>query len=379
MAERIDLRSGQIDPSIHTSPEKFLSPTMLTNTAGKYPTLDLGDFAGRTHTQRVAMLNQAFAPVMETKLSVEPVDDIASEAPIDDILDTPKMVAQKLIRHRDQFRDLVRSHYDSSIAESIQARYTNADQEVYAKFAGADDETIRRERVRARLATASADVFITDLDGTVTKSGNLEFLMQHIPGSVYGEKLMQEEGRAEFPLAHARHWRPMLKHAPQAFHEAGSHVVLREGTKETFAYLHLNGADVTVLSANFEPFVEGVMTQIPMSGEVKIIAVTPNSILSTDKGTIIKHYAQEFNDKAVIFAGDGDSDIPAVGDKADLEEGNFLPSDVVACYFALEGGGFAKQLAEKGLPYLTYRKYGDIAVQLSELSTPRATTQPMTS
>lgn len=307
-----------------------------------------GDFFGREHGINVKILNNSVSLRLN---SASP--EVAGETPVE-------KEANRLTGDIYAYRQAVQEYFPTEIHAAIAQRYTRADLDTVGL--GMD------ERVRARLASAPEGLSISsDLDGTITKDPN-SYLISHIPGSAIAEPLLEERGRASFATVFAETWQPLLQDAPEHFFEGGKQVAIREGVGDTFKYLNEINADVAIVSANFKPFVDGVLSNIPYTEDLKVIAVTPESIVSTDKGTVVKHLAQEKPDRAHVFIGDGSSDLPAIE-----------ASDVIACFFALEDTAFAMQLANRNLPHFTYRTFDDIRLKLEGLYVPPVVNQALPS
>lgn len=224
-------------------------------------------------------------------------------------------------------------------------------------------------RVSARLSKFAGIHVVLDYDNTVTDaskqfdtSGIVEvdpkdYRITFIPGSVIAESLLAEN-RDNFPEVFASTWQILLKDKAgyDAFRLSGKEAPLREGISNFFRYAKGNDIELTVASANFEPFVMGGLDRIAEAEGTRVIAVTPDSIISISKGDLLLHLAQKDPTRATIFVGDGASDLPALHAK-----------DVVACYFALERSAFEKQLRDENIPYFPYRDFNDIQLKLKQL------------
>lgn len=298
-----------------------------------YQGISLGDLEHRDFDTTLHVINQMAQTYLNASLREEPTH-IAERT-------------QALEEQITQFRtyEANPAHYAPE-AGFIAPRFT---QNELGISQDADMET----RVAARLLDLDLHI-VTDLDGTITDDPTQ--YLDKIPGSRIAEPLLAEKGRDSFAEVHTRVWQPILRDAPTLFEKAGKHAPLRKGVDRFFEYATERELKQTVLSANFEPFVHSVITKIPTAEYVSIYAVTADSITSTDKGTMIRHLAKTYPKRAVIFIGDGSSDIPS------LEAEQY-----VACYFALEDSSFAKALKERNLPHFTYRDFDDIRLQLSRL------------
>ncbi len=218
-------------------------------------------------------------------------------------------------------------------------------------------------RVAARFAEFDGNIQTAfDVDNTITTSGT--YLEATIPGSVLAEPMLQERGRQDFPEVFVRTWRHVLAEDKGAdiLYEGGRshHVQIRKGVDNLFTHLRNEGIPRKILSANFKPFVDGVLSKTVLGSDpdLQIYTNTVNDISPTDKGAYLQAFAQSDTSRALIYVGDGSSDIPA------LEARN-----VVACYFALAGSEFAKALEEEHIPYFSYRDFDEIQLQLVKLQT----------
>lgn len=241
--------------------------------------------------------------------------------------------------------------------ETLEGRYEQAD---------ALPHTSQLERVRNRLAQfEGAAALVSDVDLTITTKSvedERDYLKRLIPGSVRAEEIMEEQGREVFPVVFVTIWQPYLQDPEGAklFRTGGYFVPIRNGVEEFFSNAQATGTELRLISANFAPFIEGVIEKIPGNEAVTSIeAVTADDITATQKGLIIEDYAKSDPNRPLIYIGDGESDIPAI-DKDRY-------TSVVAAYFALEGSEFADALAERNLPYFSYRDFNDINKTLQQL------------
>jgi len=101
----------------------------------------------------------------------------------------------------------------------------------------------------------------------------------------------------------------------------------------------------------------GGLDKIPKAENISVFAVTENSIIPTAKGDLLTHLAQADPSKAVIYIGDGASDLPTIQAR-----------NLVASYFALDGSEFAKSLEHEDLPYFSYRNFLDIRLKLQKIN-----------
>lgn len=227
------------------------------------------------------------------------------------------------------------------------------------------------ERAAARMAQFREEVtYVTDFDNTLSDAKKPipshpehnpqkgDYLKHLVPLSEFAEDALSAD-RSNFTDVFVTYWQRFLRdpHAVAVARSNGQHIPMRNGVNTLFAGLTDIDAQKVVLSANFEPFVEGGLDQLDpeVLNNTELWAITENSIVATDKGTVIEHIAKSHPEAFTIFAGDGSSDKPAM----DAKE--------VGLFFALEGSSFAKELEEKGFVYLPYETGEDIINQLHEV------------
>lgn len=299
-----------------------------------------GDFASFDRRTRLAVVNHAV------------------QLHIDALQESQDLPAQNPGEHLDAsliaFRTYVNNpeHYPQGALETIRSRYDAADAETVGKS--------MEDRVAARLAQfPNYGRLVTDMDGTVTEEP--EAYLPDIPGSSIAEKLLEEQGREQFSTIFAKTWRPVLKHAPVLFEEAGSRPKIRAGVTEFIQNHHNAGGETTVISANFEPLVANVINRaIPVGVEVEVYAIGHDSTIATEKGALARHIAQQNPNTPLLYAGDGASDLPILD-----------ASDVIACFFALKGSVFEAKLKARNLPYIAFEDFTDIERANSQIQTLR--------
>lgn len=321
----------------------FLLLTLIMETLHRKPVaasrgilnLRSGDFAGRDYGTVLSIINNAAAKQVESLHKHTP--------------QSRKVTTRNLYQGLSDMRDFCRisENYPRDALEIILGRFQKADN----KSSGANTFS----RVAARLSEFPYfPKIVTDLDGTITATPTT--YLENIPGSLVGESMLSELGREKFPEIFTAVWRDILIDAPEIFEAAGQFAPTRPGVDKFFRYVNYHGSDVTVLSANFYPFVKSVLRSLPPIPDSRVWAVTPNSIISTDKETVLYHLAQQNPDRPIFYFGDGASDIPAL--KA---------SSVVAAYFALESSPFANALEREHILYFPYRTFEDNRVILAAL------------
>lgn len=303
-----------------------------------------GDLQGREHVQILEYINNCAA------LSIQDARARGFENPTEIVQATITLLQEG----RENYREYVNNpkNYEEGASERILERYRRVDAQTIGKSP--------RERMIARMNSGAGIIWVTDMDGSITKSPD-EYLM-HIPGSGkvgsgLAEDLLGELGRDEFIRVFAQVWHPILKQAPAIFREAGRTATPLEGTKELFQHLHRKGVPIHIDSANFMPVAdEFVRTHLPViDGEIHIWAITDKSIISTDKGNVLKDIALQYPEYAVFHTGDSDSDKDSL--QAEPYLGGFL---------ARAGLGFEKVLMKKGSLYLPYKTHHDTLSLIQE-------------
>lgn len=303
-----------------------------------------GDFAHFNHSTKLYLINKALGQYGDNYKEALTSDNGVREKALERKAYVSAEVA-KLQGQLADYREFV-DRFPAEVKERVTGRYAKAK-------ASLPEDAPMNDKIAARLAEFNGVQIIADVDKTITLHDKY---LPNIPGSHHAEKEIKEKGRDIFPEALVRYWREAMIVDPEAFADVGRNAPLRPGVPEFFKRAKESGVKADVLSANFMPLVEGVLEQIPDAEGANVWAVTHNNVIATDKGTVLKHNALMDPEKAVIFIGDGNSDIPA------LEA-----ASTVAVYFALDGSSFAKELEDKKLPYITYRDFNDINVKLEEL------------
>ena len=329
--------------------ELGLRPAMNIDTG---PDLGTGDFNRLDHADAVYVINTR----------VQQMHDILSTDEARPIVET-RVAA--LVGVTERYRAYVQDEtkYPKGAAGAILVNYPEAEVGQY--------ERDQYALARVRLSRFSGKpTLIPDLDGTLTRSidpattfertGLTErvdpndYLLRFMPGSSIAEPILKIKGRAAFPEVFVKTWQKVLEGSPRMFRDAASRVQLRPGVNEFFASAKQDGANVTVLSANFLPFVQGVVNQIPDTDDVNVFAVTHDNLVATEKSLVIEDIAKADPSRPVIYLGDGSSDRNAV-------------NPFVAFYFALEGSEFATDLTDRGVVHFTYRDFNDVNRTLQTL------------
>src|SRR5260221_1806850 len=188
------------------------------------------------------------------------------------------------------------------------------------------------------------------------------YLMPNVPGSEVLEQHFLDYGRDNFARPFIENIQPYLKSHPELFHEGGRNaVVLRKGVVEFFTSLARKQTQRTILSANFKPFIEGGLYDTPLRYDkgLRIIAITHDDISSKDKDTALKLLAADNPNNAIIYIGDGASDMKAA---------IAFKHHAIAGIFAFKDSDFDRELStqEPPIPHLTYTDFNEIGIQLQQ-------------
>lgn len=217
------------------------------------------------------------------------------------------------------------------------------------------------EKVAARRKEFPGGVLmIFDVDKTVTDPVEDHFVDvpgvgkvdPYVLGGPWGESVLGPD-RKYFPEAVAGVWQKMVKYYPEIFFYGGTNARIREGMQDLFTNLIHNNIDISIVSANFLPFLEGVFSNIEGHEAVDIYGITKDSMNSASKGDMVRYLALKNPRKAIMFAGDGSSDEPVIEAR-----------DYITAPFALEGDTFDRRLSENGVEHFTFRTGRDIQQQI---------------
>ncbi len=320
---------------------------------GPRTNVGLGDLASLPPDIRTQIINSVASMAFEKRTAMDELR-IQTEA-------------QKLRAELIEFKSYVRNpnNYPPQASETIRRLYLEADN----RNLGNNMET----RVGTRLVAFERPHIVMDYDNTITDHNKPleklsgftsadpnDQLITLIPLSAIGEPLLKKIGRDNFAEAYATTWQFLLRDEKgrQAFRLNGENAPIREGVGRFLAYAKKDmHAELTVVSANFEPFVMGGLDKIPEAEGINVFAVRENSIIPTAKGDLLAHLAQRDPKKALIYIGDGASDLPTL-----------QAQDLVACYFALEGTEFENALKEEKLPHFAYRDFNDVTMKLEQIN-----------
>lgn len=200
---------------------------------------------------------------------------------------------------------------------------------------------------------------VSDLDNTITDHSKIKKEGPVDPtllGSALADSLIGSD-RRYFPEAFAAIWESLIRDYGNVFYEGGQNAPLRDGMGELLRSLAGNQVRVSILSTNFLPFVAGCLDQIGVRQSVIINAAKEGDITASAKGDMLKWLALTNPKKALLYFGDGATDLPTLEAK-----------EAVSGYFALEGSTFARELQENNIPHLTYRTGDDIRHALAQVT-----------
>lgn len=200
-----------------------------------------------------------------------------------------------------------------------------------------------------------------DTRGEYRKDGKEDarvYLEPNIPSSAPAEKHI-EHSRDDFAIIFAQYWNDFLGEVPHLFEEGGRNgrVPLRDGVREFFTYVKDKNWDINIVSANFGRFAHQALAGIPDVDRAGFLAIWHNDIRSTMKDIILHYMAIRNKHSADVFIGDGSSDKPALNAHA-----------TTAVYFALDGYGFSKELAQQNVCQFTYKDFNDIMATMDAIN-----------
>jgi len=269
----------------------------------------------------------------------------------------PAMLAPNILEDSEHFHALNNKlRADINTPEAVEALRIRAE-----KHDLADSQTeglSTHERMAARIAQFKKVIVVSDLDNTLTDHSKLDkkgSIDPTLPGSAIADPLMGPN-REGFVEIYAAVWKPLMEQFPEVFTEGGSHAPLRDGIGELTEFLKERHIQLNILSTNFSRYVEGVLARIPNSEQFGVCTVTLDDMRAAQKGDVIKWIAINNPDAAVIYIGDGGSDMPS------LEA-----QDAVACYGALADGSFEKELEGSNVLHFRYRDCHDMKAALEKV------------
>lgn len=244
----------------------------------------------------------------------------------------------------DQARENLHRH--NRQIELISSRYQKA-QELMQQ---SGDEYTMSNWIRTLTKVFPGGVqFIFDMDLTLTQ----EVFLNHLPGSSLAEPYIKAYGREAFINMYVRFWEPALSNgrAASIFEKVGKRTNERPGVHNFFKYAEKKGIPVQIVSANFEPVVNGFASKLPYRNLVGVHSVKVGDVTVTDKSTRVVEIAASDADRAVLYGGDAASDEPAADQNA---------RQVVGAYFPLKNASFEQILKNAQLPHEPFVDFFDI-------------------
>jgi 2-hydroxy-3-keto-5-methylthiopentenyl-1-phosphate phosphatase len=208
------------------------------------------------------------------------------------------------------------------------------------------------EQIIGRFNQYSEIQIVCDMDNTITdhsKQPKQGLVDHHLLGSAVFDPHLGPD-RKYFPEVFAAGWQKLVTNYPEVFAHGGKLAVFRDGMPELLEELSQNqNTHVIILTNNFKPYVKQVLSRIPGSEKFRSISITNNHILSTAKGDVLKVIAHKYPERALVYIGDGSSDIPTLSAK-----------EVVAGYCALKDSSFEKELRQNNLVHVSYNTGHDL-------------------
>jgi 2-hydroxy-3-keto-5-methylthiopentenyl-1-phosphate phosphatase len=307
-----------------------------------------------TLEQKVAALNKAnraYAETVGTVFLSQVLDNNELNKSADSLNDAAKKQVTQLLEKRqimidqvDNITKLVEGPL-AGIGEVIKSTYQEADKT--SDRLGYHDSV---DRAAMRVIFQGGKILpLNDFDGTATDG------VEHIkkmPTQKLEELLQSHQiGRDKFTEASLVAVHAIQRNFSLMTEIGATHVVVRPGFNEFIQYAK-EQMDVRpiVLTANYIQIIEGALTKVPNAdGNLRIVGVTPDSVISTRKGLILQYFARTNPDRAVTMAGDSQSDEP-----------NLIAKDNVAFYFALKNESFETLCQEHNALYFPYESFTEI-------------------
>jgi len=226
---------------------------------------------------------------------------------------------------------------------------------------GADLHT----QVAARLAMFGGRIHhIFDYDNTISDyqgQSTHDMFRTKFPVSEWAELMLTANtpDREIFNTLFAAGWQPAHKQYPELFEGAANLIPIREGADEYFEYLgESSGARATILSGSFEPFVSKSLDRIPHAKGIPVRAVPMNgpTIASIRKGVVIEELVSQYPDEAIIYYGDGESDIPALEAQSQI-----------ALFVVLQGCKFHDAVVKEGALHIPFNNFTEVRLKMAHI------------
>ena len=309
---------------------------------------DSGDLSGIPHSQRIDILNAAFARMLDARRNEGGYDEVYQQRAneLDNGINEQRSklieedTKQNLLILADKFRPI---HENTSLSPI--------------------------EMLGECMAVTNTWGVVSDSDRSMTKTRRntdntwgpeKEYLVPNVPASILFEEYLDKNGREQFTQGFVEIMQELLREYADVFEEAGRQAtVYREGVVELFDELRIAERDRIILSANWESFILGGLSNTILSQDsgLRVIGITHNNITSKDKSTKLQLLAAENPNRSLIFIGDGASDMNAL---------DAYNNHAIAGIFALKNSEFDLQLTAANIPHMVYDDYNDIRLQLQE-------------
>lgn len=302
----------------------------------------LGDLASMDHQMRIDIVNSTLTKQKQMQTESKSMEDVYSTS--------VRALQGKIARQQ----------------ELLTYRGTKAQlQELAHKYFNADETPVSSpiDHLAHRLAQFGELGIVSDFDNTMSWTPDNDervYLIPNMPASIHLEEYLERNGREHFARGFVECTQETLRTHPVLFYEAGKHAItFRDGVISFFQDLARQGHKRTILSANFQPFIEGALSKTPLHHDtgLQIHAITHDDISSTDKATALQLIAAANPNCAQIFIGDG---------KSDMKAAEAYKKGAIAGIFALRGSGFDEELTRQHIPHLTYNDFNDIHRQLNQ-------------
>ena len=240
--------------------------------------------------------------------------------------------------------------------ESMRLRIVAADRQ----NEGADSLT----RAAARISQFDRVHHIFDFDNTISDYRGVsthEMFRRKFPASDKAELMLNScaPDREIFNTLLAAAWQPALRQFPDLFEDAAGLIPIREGVDEYFKYLTESpGAQATILSGSFEPFVRKSMEAIPNAQSVPILAVPIEgpTIASIKKGVVIEGLVAQDPGTAIVYYGDGESDVPSLEAQGQI-----------ALFVVLRGSKFHRAVDEAGALHVPFNDFREVRAKMAHI------------
>lgn len=316
------------------------------------PRVEIKSYNLKPHIHKIASCNEIIKENLENRLNGHgPLDKfgVLTDKKIQDIF------TQKEIKEAERLKKQKETN-----ASNIQSKTQEKTDEIVQKINKIDSKTQKKspaDKAAARLSLFNGGIhYITDCDNTLTSTDKLNNHL--IPGSTYAEPMLNPQ-RSNFEAVHTLIWQQAAENNPELFRDGGKLAPIRKGVQDFIDIVEQSGDKITIASANHMSFVEGVRSKL--DGNIEVHALHPKNVNALDKKTVVKEAVfdntKKQKDKAVIFIGDGKSDLEILNNP-DSHKG-----DIYTYIYALKGSPFAQALEKKKILHGEFRNFNDIIEQ----------------